>query len=77
MLGRPLVWDKSRAHRQARLRRLLEKFALALTGALVLYIFLFILGHINEAMSGTRAGTGTSATASRPFSPAAAWLRRL
>ena len=39
------------------MRRLFEKFAIALAGATALYVFLFILGHLNEAMSRTRAAT--------------------
>jgi hypothetical protein len=55
MLGRPLFHAQSRAHREARLRRLLEKFAIVLAGAAALYVLLFLLVHVREAMSSTRA----------------------
>lgn len=50
MPPRPFIFGQPRAHQTTRLRRLFEKFALALAAALLLSIFLFVLVHLNEAV---------------------------
>jgi hypothetical protein len=50
MQPRPLAYGQPRAHPAARIRRLLEKFALALAAAALISTFLFALGHLNEAV---------------------------
>jgi len=53
MQGRPLAHGQ---RARARLRRLLEKFAIALGGAALLSVLLFAAAHLNEAITGTHAG---------------------
>ena len=53
MIARSLAHGPSR--NSARLRRLLEKFALAIAGGVLLSIFLFTLVHVNEAVNRFRA----------------------
>ena len=53
MQGRPLAFGQ--VAREARMRRLLEKFAIALGGAALLCVLLFAAVHLNEAISGVRA----------------------
>jgi excalibur calcium-binding domain-containing protein len=55
MPARPLAFGSSRTHHAARIRRLLEKLGLALTGAALLCILLFTLVHLNEAVSILRS----------------------
>ena len=50
MQPRPLIFAQPRVQHATRLRRLLEKFALALAGAVLLGMFLFVLVHLNEAV---------------------------
>jgi Excalibur calcium-binding domain len=57
MLARPPPHGLSRLHPSARLRRLLEKFALALAGAALLSTFLFTLVHLNKAVNTLRTDT--------------------
>jgi hypothetical protein len=51
----PIAYGPSRAHREARTRRLLEKIVFGLVGAALLSTFLFALVQINEAMKVLRA----------------------
>src|SRR5579871_3521633 len=55
MQVRPLAYGQSRAHREARTRRLLEKFVFGLAGAALLSVLLFVLVQINEAITVLRA----------------------
>lgn len=55
MQVRPIAYGPSRAHREARTRRLLEKFAIALAGAALLSVFLFLLVQFNDVITARRA----------------------
>jgi len=56
----PLAYGRPRAQQAARRRRLLEKFAIALGGAILLSTFLFALAHLSDAMSTAPADPAVS-----------------